>query len=254
MAEVTVDTLEGGALWRVTFSNGTGNILDGETMRGITEVFRKARASAPLKAICLTGAGKHFSFGASVQEHMPGQVEAMFAAFRDLVFAMLDADVVTIAAVKGRCLGGGLEVAALCHHIVATGDARFAQPEITLGVFAPVASIVLVDRIGRVNAEDLCLSGRTIDAGTAHGMGLVNAIHEDPLAAGVAWAQEQFGAHSPSSLRHAVRAVRADLKRRMQNELPALETQYLQQLMKTADAVEGLTAFLEKRPATWRHA
>jgi cyclohexa-1,5-dienecarbonyl-CoA hydratase len=254
MADVTRRILDEGAFWRVTFSNGKGNILDGETMAALGEVFRQAKASAPLKAICLEGAGGHFSFGASVQEHMPDQVGAMMARFRDLAFAMLDCDVVIIAAVAGQCLGGGLEVATLCNRVIATVDAKFAQPEIRLGVFAPIASIALVDRIGRVNAEDLCLSGRTIDAGVAHGMGLVNAIDDHPPDAALTWAREQLGPHSASSLRHAVRAVRADLRRRIHAELPALESQYLQQLMRTSDAVEGLTAFVEKRAAAWGNA
>ena len=254
MSEVTVKHLDDGAFWRVTFSNGKGNILDRETMAKLADVFRQAKQSAPLKAICLEGAGRHFSFGASVQEHMPDQVGSMLAAFRDLAFAMLDCDVVIVAAVVGQCLGGGLEVATLCHRVIATMDAQFAQPEIRLGVFAPVASIALVDRIGRANAEDLCLSGRTIDVSVAHGMGIVAAVDEHPADAALAWVKDSFGAHSASSLRHAVRAVRADLARRLHAELPGLESQYLQQLMRTTDAVEGLTAFVEKRAPVWRHA
>ena len=253
MADVSVHRSDDGACWRVTFSNGKGNILDQETMTKLADVFRQAKASAPLKAICLEGAGKHFSFGASVQEHMPDQVQQMFDTFRDLVFAMLEADVVTIAAVRGQCLGGGLEVATLCHRIVACADAMFGQPEIALGVFAPVGSIALVDRIGRVHAEDLCLTGRVVDAGVAHGMGLVNAVADDPADAAMAWANESFGARSASSLRHAARAIRADLVAKMRAELPLLESQYLTQLMRTADAVEGLNAFTEKRSPMWRH-
>ncbi|MBP8273840.1 MAG: enoyl-CoA hydratase/isomerase family protein [Acidobacteria bacterium] len=254
MPEVTVSKLDDGALWRITFSNGKGNILDCETMTQLAAVFRQARTDALLKAICLEGAGRHFSFGASVPEHLPSSVEGMFAAFNDLAFAMLESDVFTIAAVRGQCLGGGLEVVTLCHRVIGDVDAMFAQPEIVLGVFAPIASIALVDRIGRANAEDLCVTGRSIDVGVAHGMGLVQAVDEHPADAAIAWAREAFAARSASSLRHAVRAIRADLTRRLRTELPALETQYLEQLMKTADAVEGLTAFVEKRPAVWRHA
>ncbi|MEI6244483.1 MAG: enoyl-CoA hydratase-related protein [Acidobacteriota bacterium] len=253
MAEVTVTQIDDGAYWRVSFSNGKGNILDGETMTRLTEVFRQAKTSAGLKAIVLEGAGKHFSFGASVPEHMPGQVEQMFATFRELAFAMLECDVFTLAAVRGQCLGGGLETATLCHRIIADPDAMFGQPEIVLGVFAPIGSIALVDRIGRTNAEELCLTGRSVDAGVAHGFGLVASINEQPAEAAVAWAREQFGERSALSLRHAVRAIRADFVAKLRTELPALEAQYLNQLMHTADAVEGLTAFIEKRPPTWRN-
>jgi cyclohexa-1,5-dienecarbonyl-CoA hydratase len=252
MAEIKVVPIDDGAYWSVTFSNGKGNILDHEMMTKLTDVFRQAKTSARLKAICLEGDGKHFSFGASVQEHLPGQVEQMFATFRELVYAMLDADVVTLAAVRGQCLGGGLEVASLCHRIIADPDATFGQPEIVLGVFAPIGSIALVDRIGRTNAEELCLTGRSVDAGVAHGMGLVASVNEQPVEAAIQWARESFGERSASSLRHAVRAIRADFVAKVRAELPVLEAQYLNQLMHTADAVEGLTAFVEKRTPVWR--
>lgn len=254
MADVTKASLDDGAIWHVTFANGKGNILDGPTMAALTAVFRDARTATSLKAICLEGAGKHFSFGASVPEHLPDKVAGMLAAFRELAFAMIESHVVIVAAVRGQCLGGGLEVATLCHHVVADADAMFGQPEIVLGVFAPVASIALADRIGQANAEDLCLSGRCVDAGVAHGMGLVQAIADHPADAALAWMREHYGSKSASSLRHAVRAVRASLHQRLHRELPLLEAQYLDELMATHDAVEGLTAFIEKRPADWSHA
>jgi len=254
MPEAIVTPIDDGAYWRVTFSNTKGNILDRGMMGRLSQVFRDASRTPHLKALCLEGAGRHFSFGASVQEHLPGEVESMFAAFHDLAFAMLDCEVVTMAAVRGQCLGGGLEVAILCDRLVAAPDTAFAQPEIVLGVFAPIASIALADRVGRVNAADLCLTGRTIDAGTAHDMGLVDAIEADPAEAALSWARTHFGPRSASSLRHAVRAVRSNLTARLRAELPLLEQQYLKQLMSTADAVEGLTAFIDKRPAEWRHA
>jgi cyclohexa-1,5-dienecarbonyl-CoA hydratase len=254
MSEVSVSRIDDGSIWRVTFSNGKGNVLDTELMGKLADVFRSAQTATTLKAICLEGSGKHFSFGASVQEHLPGSVRGMFAAFHDLVLAMLDSHIFTIAAVRGQCLGGGLEVVALCHRVIADGDAQFAQPEIRLGVFAPVGSIALVDRIGRGPAEDLCLTGRSVDVGVAHGMGLVHAVAEHPADVAVAWARETFAEHSASSLRHAVRAVRADFARRLRAELPLLEAQYLDELMQTSDAVEGLTAFVEKRTPIWRQA
>ena len=85
-------------------------------------------------------------------------------------------------------------------------------------------------------------------------MGIVNEVNDEPTAAAIAWAAEHFGARSASSLRHAVRAIRTDFTAKLRAELPVLERQYLTELMKTADAVEGLHAFLEKRPAVWRHA
>lgn len=244
-------------LWRVTFGHeaAKGNIIDRPMMAALSRVFADARAAAGLKAIVLEGAGRHFSFGASVQEHQRDQVEAMLAELRQLVVDMLDSHVVLIAAVTGQCLGGGLELASVCHRIVASPDAKLGQPEIALGVFAPIASIVLPTRIGRARGEDLCLTGRTVTAAEAAAMGLVDAVVDgDPADAALAWAREHFGARSASSLRLAVKAVRTDLTARIRTELPALEAIYLAELMATHDANEGLQAFLAKRAPVWRHA
>ncbi len=252
---VTVEKLDAGSLWRVTFGVDKGNILDLAMMAALSGVFRDARHSSPLKAICLEGAGAHFSFGASVQEHLPDQVAEMLVAIRGLVIDMLDSQIITLAAVRGQCLGGGLELASVCHRIFATDQAKFGQPEIALGVFAPIASIVLPIRIGRAHGEDLCLTGRTITASDALAMGLVDEIATgDPADAAVTWARTHLASRSAMSLRLAVKAVRADLTHRFRTELPALEAMYLNELMATHDAPEGLRAFLDKRPPHWRHA
>jgi cyclohexa-1,5-dienecarbonyl-CoA hydratase len=138
--------------------------------------------------------------------------------------------------------------------VFATADAKLGQPEIALGVFAPLASIVLPARLGRAHGEDLCLTGRLITAAEAKAMGLVDDIAADPAEAALGWARAHFATRSASSLRLAVRAVRADLAARIRAELPVLEALYINELMATADAVEGLQAFLEKRPPAWRHA
>jgi len=252
---VTVTPLDDGAIWRVTFGGSKGNILDRALMAALRGVFRDARASAPLKAICLEGAGRHFSFGASVQEHLPDQVAGMLAEIRFLVTDLLDCQVVVMAAVRGQCLGGGLELASVCHRIFASHDAMLGQPEIALGVFAPIASVVLPERIGRANAEDLCLTGRSITAAEARAMGLVDELTtDDPADVALAWARTHFSQRSAMSLRLAVKAVRAGLAAKVRNELPALEALYLHELMVTDDAAEGLRAFLDKRPPVWRHS
>lgn len=252
---VQVVPIERGALWRVTFGGTKGNILDRTLMAALRRVFRDAREAVGLKAICLEGQGPNFSFGASVQEHLPDQVADMLAEIRHLVLDLLDSHVVTMAAVRGQCLGGGLEVASLCHRIFASAEAKLGQPEIALGVFAPIASIVLPERMGRAHGEDLCLTGRIVTASEARELGLVDEVTAgDPADAAIAWAQTHFSSRSAISLRMAVRAVRADLAERLRHELPKLEALYLGELMATHDAHEGLRAFLEKRPPQWRHA
>jgi cyclohexa-1,5-dienecarbonyl-CoA hydratase len=128
------------------------------------------------------------------------------------------------------------------------------QPEIALGVFAPVASVALADRIGRSRAEDLCLSGRSIGADEALRIGLVDLVTDDPSAAALAYAREHLAQHSASSLRLAQRALRGAYRERFRQELENVERLYIETLMATEDANEGLNAFIEKRAPSWRNS
>lgn len=252
---LTVERLDDGAIWRAAIGGSKGNVLDAAVMDALADLFRNAAASPHLKAICLEGQGAHFSFGASVPEHLPPLAAAMLARFHGALIAMLDSAVPVLAAVRGQCLGGGLELVSLCHRVFAARDARLGQPEIVLGVFAPIASLVLAERVGRGAADDLCLSGHSATAEDALAMRLVDELVDgDPAEAAVAWARTHLLPKSASSLRYAVRASRAGLRARLAAELPAIERLYLDGLMSTADAIEGLNAFVERRPAVWRDA
>lgn len=252
---LAVTRMDDGAIWRVAIGGSKGNILDRTMMEALTSLFREATAAAHLKAICLEGQGAHFSFGASVPEHLPPLAKTMLAAFHGALLAMIDSSVPVMAAVRGQCLGGGLELVSLCHRVVAAREALMGQPEIVLGVFAPIASLVLADRVGRGAADELCLTGRSVTADEALAMRLVDQVtDDDPADAALAWARTHLLPKSASSLRYAVRASRAALRARLATDLPVIERLYLDGLMSTADAVEGLTAFIERRPADWRDA
>ena len=252
---LAVEPLDGGAIWRVAIGGSKGHVLDAAAMDALAALFRGAAAAPHLKAIVLEGQGPHFSFGASVQEHLPPHVGPMLARFHGALLAMLDSAVPVLAAVRGQCLGGGLELVSLCHRVFAARDAKLGQPEIVLGVFAPVASIVLAERAGRGASDDLCLSGRSVAADEALRLRLVDEVVEgDPAEAALAWARTHLLPKSASSLRYAVRATRASLHARLAAELPRIERLYLDGLMSTADALEGLNAFVERRPAVWRDA
>ena len=252
---IAIDRVNDDAIWRVAIGGSKGNILDAGLMDALASAFRDAAAAPHVKAICLEGQGGHFSFGASVPEHLPPHVEAMLARFHGLLLTMLESAVPVLAAVRGQCLGGGLELVSLCHRVFASHDARFGQPEIVLGVFAPIGSVILPDRVGRGAADDLCLSGRTVTAEEALAMRLVDRLVDgDPAEAALIWARTHLLPKSASSLRYAVRASRAALGARLAAELPAIERLYLDGLMSTADALEGLNAFVERRPAVWRDA
>ena len=253
-AAVRLEPLEEGALWRVVLATPRANLIDLVKIDALTEIFERARGASRLKAVLLDAEGSDFSFGASVQEHLPGAVETMLPKFGQLFDRMLDAHIVTLAAVRGRCLGGGLELAAFCHRVFSAPGAQLGQPEIQLGVFAPVASALLAERIGRRHAEDLLLTGRSLDAAAALRIGLVDELADDPSAAAIAYARTHLLPRSASSLRFAAQAARAGLASRFRAERTEAERLYLEELMKTEDASEGLRAFLERRPPAWRDA
>jgi cyclohexa-1,5-dienecarbonyl-CoA hydratase len=251
---VRAEAIEEGALWRVVLTGSKGNIIDTALCVALAEVYRDAALARGLKGVLLEGDGPSFSYGASIAEHLPEAVGAMLHAFHGLFATMLESAVVTLGVVRGRCLGGGLELASFCHRVFASPDATFGQPEIVLGVFAPLASMFLRERTGRGPAEDLCLSGRTLAAREALHVGLVDVVADDPFQAALAYAREHFLPRSAASLRHAVRAVRGDLRARFASDIAALERLYLEELMRTSDAEEGIRAFLEKRAPRWRNA
>ena len=250
---IAVQPLDKGAIWLVTLNAPKGNVLDRAMGAALTDTFLDAAERPNLCAIVLTGAGDHFSFGASVKEHLPGEVDQMLPEFHRLIVSLFDASIPTLAAVRGQCLGGGMELALACQRIIASPEAKFGQPEVNLGVFAPVASLLLPERVGRARAEELCLTGRVIAADEASRIGLVDSIAPDPVEAALDWVRANLLSKSASSLRLALRALRQTHRERFVADLERLERLYLTDLMATHDATEGLKAFLEKRPAQWRN-
>jgi cyclohexa-1,5-dienecarbonyl-CoA hydratase len=243
-----------GALWRVLLARPKANLLDSAMTRALIAVFREAAETPALKAVTIEGEGAHFSFGASVEEHLPGQLDAMLTTFHGLFDAILAARVPMLAVVRGQCLGGGLELAAFAHRLFAAPDARLGQPELRLGVFAPVASVLLGERMSRGAAEELLLTGRTLTADEALRSGLVDEVAPDPWAAALGWCERHLQPLSAASLRVAVQAARLGFARRFAQELAAVERLYRDDLQQLADAGEGIRAFLERRPPQWRHA
>lgn len=240
-----------GRLLRLRLARPKANIVDAAMIAALDAALAKAQGDGSMRAVLLDHEGPHFSFGASVQEHMPDSFKGMLAALHQLVMRMVAYPVPILVAIKGQCLGGGLEVAASGHLLFAAPDAKFGQPEIVLGVFAPAASCLLPERMQRGMAEDLLYSGRSIDAAEALRTGLVNTVTDDPEAAALAWFDAHVARHSAASLRFAVAASRLDMVERVRAKLASLERMYIDGLMSTRDAVEGLTAFLDKRAAHW---
>lgn len=245
-----------GSLLRLRLARPKANIIDAKMIAAMSLALGNALdsdSSSILRAVILDAEGPHFSFGASVEEHMPEQCAEMLASLHGLIKQMLDCPVPILVAISGQCLGGGLEVACGGDILFAHPKAMLGQPEIQLGVFAPAASCLLPARIGAAHAQDLLWSGRSIDGVEAHRMGLINELAEDPSAAALAWFEKYLLGGSASSIRMAVTAVQSDVIEQLKNRLDCVEKLYLQDLMNTHDAVEGLTAFVEKRAANWEH-
>lgn len=240
-----------GGLLRLRLDRPKANIVDGAMIAALETALKEYLPGPQLRAVLLDAEGPHFSFGASVEEHLPESCAGMLKQLHALVIQILECPVPFMVAIKGQCLGGGLEVAAAGHLLFAAPLAALGQPEIKLAVFAPAASCLLPERMGQAQAEDLLFSGRSISGEEAHRMGLVNALAEDPEQAALAYYDEHFASRSASSLRFAVRAARVGVNERIRVKLAEVERLYLEDLMATHDATEGLTAFLGKRPAVW---
>lgn len=240
-----------GHLARLRLSRPKANIVDAAMTAALDAAFAEAAGEPRLRGLLLDAEGPNFSFGASVEEHLPATVEAMLRGLHGLLLRMLAFPVPILVAIRGQCLGGGLEVASVGHLLFAAPEARLGQPEIQLGVFPPAASCLLPERMGRAAAEDLLFSGRSIDGREALRLGLVNAVAEDPEAAALAYFDEHLAKRSAAALRHGVAAARGDLVERVRVKLRDAEQRYLGSLMATRDALEGLEAFLQKRPARW---
>jgi cyclohexa-1,5-dienecarbonyl-CoA hydratase len=177
----------------------------------------------------------------------------MLRGLHALLAAMLEWPRPILVAVQGQCLGGGLELALAGSLVFASKDALLGQPEMKLGVFAPAASCLLPFRLGQPAAEDLLLSGRSVGAEEALRLGLVQRVSANGHDAALEYFDQQLAAKSATSLGFAVRAAREPLVPEVKRRLAAVEKLYLEGLMATRDANEGLAAFLAKRPPVWEH-
>jgi cyclohexa-1,5-dienecarbonyl-CoA hydratase len=242
-----------GALLRLRLARPKANIVDAEMIAALHGALIAHRAQTTLRGVLLDAEGPNFSFGASVEEHLPTQCRQMLGALHALVLAMIEFPAPILVAVRGQCLGGGLEVALGGSLIFASPDAQFGQPEMKLGVFAPAASVLLPYRVNQPTAEDLLFSGRSIGAAEAQAAGLVHTVFDDPETAALAYFNQHLAGRSAASLACAVAAARGALIREVRMRLGEVERLYLDRLMATRDANEGLTAFLAKRKPLWEH-
>jgi cyclohexa-1,5-dienecarbonyl-CoA hydratase len=231
------------------------NIISEALMAELMGYLEKIANDRNKKLIVLTGAGNEFSYGASIQEHAPDKIESMIPNFNLCIDKILSSPVPILAKVRGRCLGGGFEVAMACHLIFAEKTAAFALPEITLGVFPPPASSLLPIMIGDNLANEIILTGASKSGEELKNCNLVNQVFDNAQAMEeeiVKFIEKRIIPLSASSIRKATQAARTGIIERYRKEIKIIEKLYLKDLMSTHDAVEGITSFMEnKRKPVW---
>ncbi len=246
---------EGRRLARVTLDQGKGNVIDGAGAAELPAAFEAAASEPVARCVLIDAAGPHFSFGASVEEHRPPALHGMLRRFHAMLKTLLELPLPTLVAIRGQCLGGGLELALGASRIFAHPGARLGQAEIKLGVFAPAGSALLPARVGQATADLMLLTGRSLTGAEALAAGLVDELcgpEEDPAAQALAFARQSFFELSPASLRIATRAARGRHAARAVQRIGELESLYLTELAASPDGIEGIAAFLEKRPQRWQ--
>jgi cyclohexa-1,5-dienecarbonyl-CoA hydratase len=237
----------------ITLNRPPVNILNIEMMDEINGSLSDFKKEKGLKVIVFRAEGKAFSAGVDVGEHLGDMVKRMIEAFHGMFRLMDELQAPSVAVVNGSALGGGCELALYCDMVLATERSTFGQPEIMVGVFPPIAALIFPRIIGRKKAMELILSGKTIGARDALEMGLVNRIiSEDTLEEEVKEFVDQFARHSAVVLRLTKKATLDGLCDDVEGGLRRIEKIYLEELMKTEDATEGLRSFLEKRKPVWK--
>ncbi len=256
MEKIRYDFTHENSVCQVILNDGKGNVLDSIMMNDLHKLFAELKDNQDIKLITFEGARNNFSFGASVQEHTKENCGEMLKSFHQLFYEIADLSIPMAAKISGQCLGGGMELALACNFLYADKTAKLGQPEIMLGVYAPPASILLPLKIGNAKAEEILLTGKTVDADRARQCGLINKVYDDKKAmdGGVdEWIDNTFANKSASSLRFATRVARKHFNEVLLKELPEIEKIYVNELMETKDANEGINSFLEKRKPIWRN-
>lgn len=238
---------------RLTLSNPPLNVIDIPMMEEMSAAIAEIDARPDLPILILSGANEHFSAGVDVAAHTPDRVQEMLTKFHAIFRAMVTSRKIWIAAVRGHCLGGGAELAMMCDLVITSESAAWGFPEISLGCFPPVAATALAAVVGQKQAADLILTGRKIDGLEAHSMRLANSAVPDQQVEGrVAELLQRLAKLSPVALAVTKKAMYAWDSMHFDKGLARAEKVYLEELMKTDDAREGIQSFLEKREPHWR--
>jgi cyclohexa-1,5-dienecarbonyl-CoA hydratase len=252
---VNTVSVRDGAWRRIVLDAPPGNLLSLELVRALGAAIHALESERGIKWLTIEGAGAEFSYGAKIQEHTPEMMPTVLPETHRVFKRLLAFPAPTAALVEGRCLGGGFELALSCDDIIATDTATFGLPEIRLAAFAPAAAALLPVRVGASRATRAIVTGQTQDARYWHDAGLLSMVAPQAslLDAAEAWFDSHLAPHSAVALSHAVAAARLTVRAQAEPALDAAERDYLGSLLKTADAAEGVQAWLEKRPPQWNN-
>ena len=251
--KIKSDFLFDGQVLNLTLNAPKGNVLDIKMISELTEAVEKLGSNPQVKAFVFQGAGEHFSYGASIPEHTKELAPKLLSVFHNFFRTLIEVSKPTFALVQGQCIGGGLELAAFCNWIFASENARFGQPEIKLSVFPPVASLILPHRIGQSAADDLVLTGRSITAREAKQLALVHTVSREPLKALEKFISTHILPKSTVALQFSVKSCRFEMHQAFLKNVDRIEKLYVEELMETEDANEGIAAFMEKRQPVWKN-
>jgi cyclohexa-1,5-dienecarbonyl-CoA hydratase len=239
---------------RITFNKPPLNVLNIEMMKEINQAL-KGFQGKNLKVLIIDANGKAFSAGVDVSDHTKEKVNEMIQVFHEIFTNLYKIDAPTVALVNGAALGGGCEVATFCDIVIASEKSKFGQPEIKVGVFPPVAAAIFPKLMWSKKALELIVTGDVINADEAKELGLVN--HILPVEGFEVEAEkivtEKLASNSAVVLQLTKRAFMEGATQNYSDSIKKIEDIYLNELMKTSDANEGLSAFLEKRQPVWKN-
>ena len=244
-----------GAWCRIVLGGGRGNLLSLELVQALGRHLDELESARGLKWLTIEGEDGEFSYGARIQEHTPELMKTVLPATHRVFKQLLAFPAPTAALVEGRCLGGGFELALACDDIIAADGATFGLPEIRLASFPPAAAALLPLRVGASRATRAIVTGQTQDARYWHEAGLLSRVAPQATLAdaATAWFDANLAPRSAAALAHAAMAARLTLRAQAEPALDRAERDYLGGLLTTADSVEGVTAWLEKRPPNWKN-
>ncbi|MBT3363733.1 MAG: enoyl-CoA hydratase [Chloroflexi bacterium] len=251
---MAVNVVKTGGVAKITIDRPPVNVLDIPTMKELNTALESVKDDPDVNVVVIDGKGKTFSAGVDVKDHTADKVDEMVRVFHQIFHNLAELPQPTVGVIRGAVLGGGCEVAVFCDMVIASENTKLGQPEIKVGVFPPIAAFMIPRLVGRKKALELLLTGDIVNAQEALRLGLVNqVVPDDQLEVAADAFVAKLSSLSGIVLKLTKKAVYRGVDSDFKDVLSKIEDVYLNEVMKTADAQEGLSAFLEKRAPVWKN-